>query len=373
LDRLKDHCDPALRAAAWKSLQEPDAEVQTAALTALIASATAQDVAPLADLASTAEDGHVRDAARKTLRLMPAAGTNRAMVSLLEGADRLHPVLVECALARRSTEFVPAFLQAARSPDAAVRLAALKALAIMATDQDVESLIGLLRATAPGAERAAADRAVWMSCQKIPDRAQRPAPLLAALEQADLAGQTAILPSLARLGGDQALAAVHRAMQSPDQALRDAGYRALANWPDASVANELLDIVRTSPVQTHRIWALRAYARVVSLPSKRPPQQTFEMLRQAMLLATRTDDRALIVTRLGAVRVPDALALLLSLVDDPQLRQVAVPAVFELAKGLSRSHPDAARAALEKVRLLSTDQAILKQIPRVLRDLKKAN
>ena len=366
---LKDRCHPAVREAALMSLDQADVDVRLAALAALISSATAQDVSTLADLAATAGDTRVRDAAFETLRLMTANGTNKAMIDLLNELEKLKPVIVRCALARRSQEFVPAFLQAAAASDAATRLEAFRALEIMATEKEADSLADLLRKSTPGAEREAAGRAVWMSCQRIPDLAQRSAPLLAALEKADADGQCAILPSLARLGGKRSLAAVHEAMQSKDQAVRDAGYRALANWPDATVADELLEIAKTSEVESYRIWSLRAYARVVSLPGARPPQETFEMLRSAMKLAARTEDRELIVSRLGAVRVSDALTLLLSLLDDRELKDAALPAVFTLAKGLSQSHPVQAQAALEKIQPLTTDVAILQQIPKVLRDI----
>jgi hypothetical protein len=272
-------------------------------------------------------------------------------------------------LARRSPKFIPAFLKAAESSDTATRLEAFKALEIMATEKEAELLAGLLGKTAAGEEREAAGRAVWMSCQKIPNRAKRSAPLRAAMEQADVAGQCAILPALARMGGEGALEAVHSAMQSTDLAVRNAGFRSLANWPDATVADELLDIAKTSAMESYRIWSLRAYARVVSLPNERPPRQTFAMLNNAMQMATRTEDKALIVSRLGSVRVPDALARLLSLLDDEQLKESAVPAVFTLAKGLSQSHPDQAKAALEKVLPLTKDAATLQQIPKVLRDI----
>ena len=67
--------------------------------------------------------------------------------------------------------------------------------------------------------------------------------------------------------------------------------------------------------------------------------------------------------------MPDALALLLSLLDDPELKETAVSAVFTVAKGLSESHPDEAKAAMERVGSLTQDEAILQQIPRVLRDI----
>jgi HEAT repeat protein len=366
---LRDRSHPAIREAAWKSLGQENAQVQCAALAALITSGTVEDVCRLADLASTSEDLAVRDAALETLRLMTAGGTNRAMIALMREAKKLNPVLVRSALARRSTEFVPSFLEAAQSTDPAIRLEAFKALEIMATEAEADSLAALLGKTSPGEEREAADRAVWMSCQKIPDPAGRAAPLLAVLEKADAAGQSAILPSLARMGGERALAAVHAAMQSTDQAAREAGYRALANWPDAAVAGELIQIAKTSDVESYRVWSLRAYARVVSLPSERAPDETFEMLRSAMALATRTEDRELIVSRLGSVRAADALALLLTYLDRAELRDAAVPAVFTVAKGLSQSHPDQASAAIQRVRSLTNDPVILQQIPKVLGDI----
>jgi hypothetical protein len=208
-----------------------------------------------------------------------------------------------------------------------------------------------------------------MACEQIPNPDARAAPLLAALDDAEPAAQCVLLPTLARIGGEASLAAVHRAMQSDEPNVRDAGYRALANWPDDTVAAELLEIAKTSDVPVYRIWSLRAFARVVALPGARPPQASFEMLTEAWELATRQEDKELIISRLAAVRVPEALRLLLSFVDRPELRDAAVPAVFTLAKGLSQSHPDLARAALEKVRPLTEDPATLQQIPKVLRDI----
>jgi len=155
---LKERCDPAVREAALMSLSEDDTEVRTAALAALIASGIAEDVATLTRLAATAEDPQVSDAAFETLRLMTADGTNEAMIALMNEAKTLDPVVVRCALARRSPEFTPAFLKAAESSDAATRLVAFKALEIMATEKEAKSLAGLLCETAPGEEREAAGR-----------------------------------------------------------------------------------------------------------------------------------------------------------------------------------------------------------------------
>jgi HEAT repeat protein len=366
---LKQRSNPAIHKAAWKAIEQQDSGVCTAALAALIGSGTPEDVPALVALLTGKEDESVRNAAFETLRLMPVAGVNEALITWMTQAKDLPAVVVECALARRSPDFVPVFLRAAGSSDGATRLEAFKALEIMATEKEAGALAALVCKTAPGEEREAANRAVWMSCQKITNPARRSAPLLTAMEKGDSSAQCALLPTLARIGGQDALPAVRKAMKSSDQAVRDAGYRALANWPDASVADELLELAQTSDVESYRIWLLRAYARVVALPSDRPPQKTFELLRDAMKMATRKEDKELFLSRLAAVRVPDALALLLAFVDDGELKEAALPAVFTLAKGLSQSHPDQAAAALKKIQPMTQDAALQQQIPKVLRDI----
>ncbi|MCL4191342.1 MAG: HEAT repeat domain-containing protein, partial [Thermoguttaceae bacterium] len=239
LHGLKDRRDAAVREAALHALADPNIEVRTTALAALVASATPTDVPSLASMVATAEHPQLRNAAFETLRLMPAAGANEALSAWMIQQPELSSEVVRCALARRSPAFVPAFLQAAESSAAATRKEAFKALEIMSTAKDAPALVALLSKTPPGEEREAADRAVWMSCQQIADPAERSAPLLAALENAGPDVQSTLLPTLARIGGVQALARVHQAMKSGDPAVRDAGYRALANWPDASVADEL--------------------------------------------------------------------------------------------------------------------------------------
>lgn len=361
---LKHRCHAAIRDAALKALDQSDAEVRDAALAALIRSGTPDDVPMLAALVKSSGD-----AAFETLRLMPSEGVNQALIGWMDQAEIVPSVVVACALSRRSPDFVPAFLKTAGSSNAATRSEAFKALEILATDKEADALVALLCRTAPGDQREAAGRAVWMSCQKIADPTKRSAPLLAAMEKGDANAQCAILPTLARIGGQEALPAVREAMKSNDESVRDAGYRALANWPDASVADELLEIVKTNEAESYRTWSLRAYARVVALPSERAPQKTFEMLRDAMKLAKRTEDKELFVSRLSAVRVPDALTFLLPLVDDAELKAAAVPAVFTLAKGLSQSHPDQAAAALNKILPMTQDAALQQQIPKVLRDI----
>lgn len=369
LDALCRMPDGAARDAALKMLESADLSVQIAAVGNLVWSGTADDVPRLLDLTTRAADPTLRAAALETLRVMPAAGVNAAILTAFDQDAGTTPSLVRLALARRAAIFTTALLNAAKATNAETRLAALEALEIMATPVELDALIALLIQSAPGDEREAADRAVWRCCQQIADPVARTTHLLTAIQKGQAAERCALLPTLARCGGTDALAAVHESMQSSDSAERDAGYRALANWPDATVADELLQIARAHDVEAYRFWALRAYARVVSLPSERDPQATFAMLRDAWELATRQQDKELILSRLGTVRTPEALALLVSMLEQPALRDSSIRAVYESAKGLSQTHPEPARAALEKILTLTDDAALKQQIPKVLRDM----
>jgi HEAT repeat protein len=369
LHALQDRTEDSVRRAALAGLDSKDAVVRKASLRVLVSAATSEDVPRLAAIMGGDLNLEIQEAAFETLRLMRHPETEAGILALLSDEEARTPRLLRAAFSRRSPAFASVFLAAAESSDAAVRRAALEALEVMAPPEQAEALVSLLAKSTPGEEREAAGRAVWMACEKIADPAARSEPLFAGYEKADSVGRAAILPSIARIGGDKALATVHAAMKSDDQGLRDAGYRALANWPDASVAEELFDIAKNSENEAYRIWTLRAYARVVSLPDAFSPEKAFEMLKSAMDLAKRDEDRCLIVTRLAAVRTPGSLELLLSYLDDPALKEGAVEAVFLSAKGLSQSHPDIAEPALRKVRELTKDEAVLQQTDKVLRDI----
>ena len=158
-----------------------------------------------------------------------------------------------------------------------------------------------------------------------------------------------MLPALGRIGGQQSLVVIHEAIQDRDSQVRDAAVHALADWPDASVADELLQLARTAEQPTYRIWTLRRFARVVAREGQEQPQKTSEQLREAMQLAQRREEKQLILQRLTAARVPDSLTLALACIEDQQLQADAIDSTVSLAEAMKDSYPAEARAALERI------------------------
>ena len=147
---------------------------------------------------------------------------------------------------------------------------------------------------------------------------------------------------------------------------RDAAVRALCNWPNATVADDLFQLARHADNHSHRIWALRGLARVLGRQGKKKPQEAFEGLRDVMHLATRLEERELVLSRLTAVRVPGALQLATSLLDDPDLKPSAIDVTVDLAEGMKASHPKEARVALENTARATEDPPLQAYIGKLL-------
>jgi hypothetical protein len=175
-----------------------------------------------------------------------------------------------------------------------------------------------------------------------------------------------LLPVLGRLGGARALEVIHAAGNSEDEGLRAASVRALANWPDATVADELLELARGGQRPAYRIWALRGYIRVVMLPDVRPAEETLALLEPALKLATRPEELRLILGRLPAVVSPRSLQIAMQYVDHPTLAAEAVAAAAQLAQSLLPLSPELARDAMKTILPLTTDPVVRARLQRAV-------
>lgn len=334
---------------------------------------TAKDVGWLATIAGDASDGVAVDAktaeaAALTLKYLAADGTNRAIIELLGksyGDQRI--AIITATRERQMTESVPALLTLAQSADGKARVASLVALQTLGDSSTVATLVPRLLAAESPEERAAAERAVWLCARRAKDPRQRAEPLLRAIEGATDEDRAVLLPVLGRLGGPRALEIVHQARKSPSAAERDAAARALSNWPDAAVADELLELAREGEKDAQRIAALRGYIRVVTLRGARPDHDTLTMLRPAMELAARVEEKRLILSRLSAIVVPESLELALSYLDQAEVQPEAIAASTRLAELLLPNHSEAAKAAMKKILNVTTDRKLRDRLERQLK------
>jgi hypothetical protein len=114
------------------------------------------------------------------------------------------------------------------------------------------------------------------------------------------------------------------------------------------------------------VWSLRAYIRVVTLPSERPEAETLDMLREAMKLADGVDEKRLALGRASTVRTMETVNWIVPYLDDPELGQSACETLVELAHHRFLRNPNMDRFGpiLEKVGRISKDPAIAERANR---------
>ena len=348
---LADRGDAAARPHLLPLLDATNSEIRVAALDALGYLGSPDDVDRLWQFTmgvATAE----ATAARHALERITAEAVNPRLVAQLPDATVPQRVmLIEILSARRAKSAVPELLTAAVGDDAEVRTAAMAALGQLGEPGDLAGMVkGVLRA-ARGPEQVAAEKAVMFVCQRIEDPQTRAAPLAAAIRNLKPAERLAMLTTLARVGGDQARQDIDIAIASKNAAEHAAGLRAIANWPDASIAPRLIELIQTDAHPDHRTLVLRALIRVAVLPDDRSDADRLGLLKEAMGLCQRDAERLFVLQRAQAIRTVETLQYVLPYVKQPEFMETACLTIVELAhhRKLRDDHKDQFFPALDLV------------------------
>lgn len=343
-----------------------DDNVKAAAIQSLGALGEATDVKLLAKLLS---DGTkpIADAARASLVQVPGEGVSKAIVhAMLSSGPQVRASLIEVLAERRALDSIPDLLAFAVCREKMTRSAAMKALGQVAGPEHIVKMLpGVILAEA-GAEREAAEKAVMFVCQRIENPEDRAEPILAAMEDMNETDRRTILSALGRVGGSGALKIIEQAIADQNADAHAAGMRALCNWPDASIAAQLIQLTKDDAHGEHRTAALRALIRVSPLADDRTDEERLELLRQAMQLATRDDERLLALQRARAVRTVETLRFALQHLEQPAFAQMACETIVELAhhRALRDAHKPEFHAALDRVIATSKDAVVVDRAQR---------
>lgn len=350
--------------------KSPQEALRVAGLNAMGRIGNAGSVAIL--IPAMAEGGSVGAAARDALtRLEDYGVADHIIAAMKKDTDAARrTTLIEVLEARGAALAVPALLEVAGNDAGNARRAAVRALGKLASTQELPALLKLLLKAAPGGERDDAERAVAAICARSGSGEKQIDPVLAAYATADSAGKPALLPLLGRLGGGKSFELVKNALAGNDPALQKAGESALLNWPDAddNVEAELLTLAQRSQKPSERNAALRAYIRVIALPSGLPEKTRLARFQKAMDLAGRDDERNLVLERLSDIKHIETLRFVVPHLDQPSLAARAGNTVCELAKeaGLRSRNKTEFENALNKIVAVCKDPAVVDRAKRRL-------
>lgn len=367
LSALADRGDAAARPAVLellsKSAEEP---VRVAAIGALGSLGSVADAPQLVKLLG-AESKPVAAAARASLIRLPGEATPAAITTEMKRSESaIRVTLIEVLAARRALESLPDLVAAAVDADASVRSAAMVALGEMAGEEQIPGMVqGVLKAE-KGPERDAAERAVSQVCGRATVIAHGTVVLLAAMDKLAPGDRLAVLPTLGRVGGPEALKVIEQAIADKDLTMHEVGLRALCNWPDASIAARLIELASFDDHPAHRTMVLAALIRVAPLPDKRPDSERLELLKKSLSMCQRDDERKQVLKRARAIRTIETLRFLAPYMEQPVFAEIACESVVELAhhRGLREPNKPEFDKALDKVIATNGDATVVDRAKR---------
>ena len=342
---------------------QADASVRTAAIRGVAALGGADDVPLLMSLLSG--DNASGEAARGALVAIRGTDVSPRLVTALADKDRPAPervALVGILAERRESATLPALVAAAIDPDATIRAAAMKALGTLGGPAEVPGMVAGLLAAQAGAERNDAERALVLVCTQNRDKEEAAAAFLARFQAADPSAQESLLPTLARVGGPAVMKIVNGLIASPDLAQRKLGLTALSRWPDATVKDQLLDLIGKATDEEERRLLLGGLIRIAPLPDNTlDPAQKLALVEQTMKLCTRDEERGRLLERASAIRTVETLRYVLPYVDQPSLAESACLSVVELAhhQKLRDGNKDEFMKALDKVLTTTKNEEVI--------------
>ncbi|MGA2587638.1 MAG: HEAT repeat domain-containing protein [Candidatus Aminicenantales bacterium] len=319
-----------------EAAKNPSKDIRMAGIKALEKAGDASVVPFLAETAAAAPRAE-QAVARNSLWGLRGKDADEAILALLaaQPSEGVQAELIQSVGERRIFAGKGLAVGLTDSPSAKVRTQALRAVKAVGTPSDIPGLLDLLLKTKDEADRLAVENAITGLAQKIANPDGRAGAVQAKLEgEKDARKRCLLYGVLGKIGDGSSLALLREALQDPDKEVADAAVRALTIWPTSAARDDVFEIALRSADEVHRVLALRAFVRLTGLEKYRAPQAAVEDLRKALEIASRPEEKKLILSSLPDFSCPDAIKLAATLVNDKDVKAEARVALDKIKEKL---------------------------------------
>ena len=361
---------PAVLSLAGK---ESDPAVRAAAIDCLGRHGEAADVPMLVRLAGTGQ-GAVAEAARKTLGRLGKPGVDEALIGLIESPEASDRTTVLGVLAsRRTVAALPTLVRLVAGTDAVLAAEAAKALGVLGQGAQLTALTATIVGTENAQLRAACEEAGQAICTRAQDKTAGADVVLGALGQAQKPpARAALLRLLGHTPGSAPLAAVVKAMGDNDSEVRQAAFRTLVGWPDATALPHLVDLARRAPDSSDAIVALRDGCLRLAAMEEVPMAERLSAYRSVLELARRPEEKRQAISGLAEIPSFGSLDLLKGCGQDAALKNEAIPAAIRVAGELGMVNHTRAVAALQGLKGMTDQEELRKKADDAIKSLQNA-
>ena len=325
--------------------------------------------------AMNTSDGNVVIAGKNTLLSVTGEQIADAVAAAIPQTSMQAKVaFLEILASRRAVSQAGTIFAQTSPTDAAVRLAACKALASVVTEKDVPRIAQLLNAASNKDEITALQQALYAAVSEKTQDEQTDIIVGQAARSSNPGVYAAVL---AMTGGKKALDMVlNEGFNSGNAGFKEATFEALLNWSDGLAIPQLYKIAAADPSGAYFDRALNAYISKTGT-SRITPEQKLLMLRDALDIAKTPAQKQTVLQQIS--RTGTFLGLLTSgkFLDDSNVdvQQAAVQTVRTIALAHPEYYGQEITALLNKAMAVNKDaeadyqrQAILKHLSELPKD-----
>jgi type 1 glutamine amidotransferase/HEAT repeat protein len=347
------------------------ADVRLAALGALARLGDASSVALLAEAA--AGDEPEQKVARESLYRLNHPDVDRKILAGIAQAkdQQVRVELIRAAAERNIIEAVELLLKTARDKQEDVRLESIKALKVVAGEQHIPALVGLVVHPANQKDRSEVENTLAAVALKISDASRRADKILAIYGSVDdFHGRCSLLRVFSKIGASKALAVLRNALTDSTSQVKVTAIRALSEWPGVEPLDDLRKLAKEGDSERDRVLALRGFVRLIGLKAKETPGQAVELYREAMALAPNSSEKRGVLAGVGGLNSLAALQFAGEYLEDAALQQEAEAAVVRIADSVVKGNPDQTKAILEKVLQQTKNDSLRERAKKILDEAK---
>ena len=188
-------------------------------------------------------------------------------------------------------------------------------------------------------------------------------PLVAAFGKAAGPTKVALLRVLRTTGGTKALGVVRSATADGDPDVRKNAQRILCEWPSPDALPAIRDLALNQEGNLRGL-ALRAWLRLLPLQDA-SDEERLAQVKEALPLATGKQEKWAALGALREIPLPAALAMVVPLLEDPELAEEACIGAVEISKKIASQDPAAVHAAMTRVASLTKDKDLAAQAAKI--------
>ena len=354
--------DKSACAAVTKAASSEDKDVRAAALEALGSVGGADSIDLLVKAAGAEQT------ARGSLVRIKGDGVDASIIKAIASNDvKISVEAIRAVKGRGCRQATSALFKAAVGKESDIRREAIGALGALAGEKDINGLLAILVKPADPKDRSGIERAAGVVFLSVGDNEKCATKVFAAMRSASGDAKAALVRLLAQAPTTKALAMVQAAVKDKTESINDAAVRTLAAWPDATPADAVLALAKSSSNKTHRVLLLRGYVRMAGL-TKDPT----DMCVRAMKIAQTTQDKKLVLSGFGAAGSIKAFNTVAEYLDDKDTREEAAMAAAKIGDKLRGSKDRLqVKFILQKVVKITKSRNTKKMAEKTIRDIKK--